>query len=109
MEKSSFREERRDRVLTATANHQSDTAVISVLGGQKLAPATVRWSLQPMPGLETLLVVQAVPGDNAPAFYSVEWSKSENSIVRALPASGEQKPTPSIIGDSALRRHQSPN
>jgi hypothetical protein len=27
-------------VLTATANHQSDTAVISVLGGQKLAPAT---------------------------------------------------------------------
>ncbi len=77
-------------IVTATANHQSDTAVISVLEGQRLAPATVRWSLHPMPGFETLLVVQAVPGDNAPAFYSVEWSKSENAIVRALRASGQQ-------------------
>jgi hypothetical protein len=46
--------------------------------------------LQPIPGFETLLVVQAIPGDNAPAFYSVEWSKSENAIVRALRPSGEQ-------------------
>jgi hypothetical protein len=77
-------------VLTATANHKSDTAVISVLAGQKLAPPTVRWSLHPMPGFETLLVIQAVAADKAPAFYSVEWSKSENAIVRALRSSGEQ-------------------
>jgi Bacterial Ig-like domain (group 2) len=76
--------------LTATANHQSATAEISVVEGLKLAPATVRWSLQPMPGFETLLVVQAFPTGDGPAFYSVEWSKSQNSIVRALRQSGQQ-------------------
>lgn len=76
--------------LTATADHQSATAVISVVQAQKLAPAAVRWSLQPMPGFETLLVMQAAPSVNGPAFYSIEWSKSENAIVRALRVSGQQ-------------------
>ena len=77
-------------VLTATANNQSATAVVSVVAGEKLTPATVRWSLQPMPGFQTLLVIQAVPTGGGPAFYSIEWSKSENAIVRALGESGQQ-------------------
>lgn len=75
-------------VLTATANNQTATATISVL--EKLPPATVLWSLLPMPGFQTLKVVQATPG-TGPAFYSVEWSKSENAIVRALDQSGRQQ------------------
>ena len=76
--------------VTATANNQSATAVIAVVDGGKLGPATVRWSLLPVPGFQTLLVVQAVPTGGGPAFFSVEWSKSENAIVRALNESGQQ-------------------
>jgi outer membrane protein assembly factor BamB len=77
-------------VLQATANNQSATAMITVVEGEKLPPGTVRWSLQPMRNFATLLVIQAVPRDEAPSFYSVEWSRSENAIVRALNESGEQ-------------------
>jgi hypothetical protein len=50
----------------------------------------VRWSLQPLAGFQTLLVVQAVPTDGGPVFYSVEWSKTSNAIVRALTEYGQQ-------------------
>ena len=49
-----------------------------------------RWSLQPLPGYETLFVRQSVPGPSEVAFYSVEWSKSANAVVRALQISGQQ-------------------
>jgi outer membrane protein assembly factor BamB len=78
-------------VLTATANNQSATSVISVVAGKKLEPGTVRWSLQPTPGFETLLVVQAQPSAGGPDFYSIEWSPSANAIVRALSAFGQQR------------------
>jgi outer membrane protein assembly factor BamB len=77
-------------VLTAVANNQTATAVVSVVSGDKLPPATVRWSLQPMPGFQTLLVMRAFPADGGPAFYSVEWNSSTNAIVRALGESGQQ-------------------
>jgi outer membrane protein assembly factor BamB len=77
-------------ILSATGNNQVATAVITVVDGNKLAPATVHWSLLPMPGFQTLMVVQAVPTANGPAFFSVEWSHSENAIVRALSESGQQ-------------------
>ncbi|HEY6270506.1 MAG TPA: hypothetical protein VIX19_00760 [Terriglobales bacterium] len=76
--------------LTAIANNQLATAIVSVVEGRKLLPATVLWSLLPMPGFQTLLVIQAVPTDGAPTFYSVEWSTSENAIVRAISQSGQQ-------------------
>ena len=79
-----------DAVLTAVANNQTATAVVSIVSGNKLPPATVRWSLRPMPGFETLLVMQAVPTGGGPAFYSIEWSSSTNAIVRALGESGQQ-------------------
>jgi len=77
-------------VLTAAANNRTATAVVSVVSGNKLPPATVRWSLQPMPGFQTLLVMQAVPTGGGPAFYSIEWSSSTKAIVRALGESGQQ-------------------
>jgi outer membrane protein assembly factor BamB len=77
-------------VLTAAANNRTATAVVSVVSGNKLPPATVRWSLQPMPGFQTLLVMQAVPTEGGPSFYSIESSSSTNAIVRALGASGQQ-------------------
>jgi hypothetical protein len=36
-------------IITAVANNQSAIAEISIVSGTKLPPATVRWSLQPMP------------------------------------------------------------
>lgn len=78
-------------VLTAAVNNQIATAAISVVSGSALPPGTVRWSLQPMPGFQTLLVMQAVPTGGGPAFYSIEWSKSSNAIVRALNESGQQR------------------
>jgi outer membrane protein assembly factor BamB len=76
--------------LTAAANNQTASALISIVSGNRLPPGTVRWSLQPLPGFETLLVMPAVPTSGGPAFYSIEWSKSSNAIVRALGESGQQ-------------------
>jgi outer membrane protein assembly factor BamB len=76
-------------MLTAVANHQTATAVVSIVSGKKLPAATVRWSLQPMPGFQTLLVAQAVP-TGGPAFYSIEWSSSANAVVRAVTETGQQ-------------------
>jgi hypothetical protein len=77
-------------VLTATAKDQIATAIVSLVSDDKLPPATIRWSLDPTPGFETLVVAQAVPTGGGPAFYSVERSKSSNAIVRALKNSGQQ-------------------
>ena len=77
-------------VLTATAANQSATATIAIVADAKLPAGTVRWSLQPLPGYETLFVRQSVPGPSEVAFYSVEWSKSANAVVRALQISGQQ-------------------
>jgi outer membrane protein assembly factor BamB len=77
-------------VLTAAVNNQSATADIAVVSGSDLPPGAVRWSVDPMPGFETLLVSQAVPTGNAPVFYSIEWNKSSNAIVRALSEDGQQ-------------------
>jgi len=79
-----------DYVLTATAANQSATATIAIVADAKLPAGTVRWSLQPLPGYETLFVRQSVPGPSEVAFYSVEWRKSANSVVRALQISGQQ-------------------
>jgi outer membrane protein assembly factor BamB len=77
-------------VLTGTVNNQSATATITIIQGDKVPAGTVRWSLQPVPGFQALLVVQAMPNDGGPVFLSVEWSKTSNAIVRALTESGQQ-------------------
>jgi len=77
-------------VLSATANNQSATAVVSVVSGNRLPAGTVRWSVLPTPGFQTLLVMPAVPTDRGPAFYSIEWSKTATAILRALSESGQQ-------------------
>lgn len=65
---------------TATANSQTATAFITIVSGTDLPPATVRWSLQPMAGFETLRVLQAVPSADGPVF---------------IPSSGAKRQTPS--------------
>ena len=77
-------------VLTARGNDQFATAAVTIAAGEKLPVGTVRWTVEPLPGYETLMVVQAVPSQAAPTFYSVEWSKSEKAVVRALTESGQQ-------------------
>jgi hypothetical protein len=61
-------------VLTASAGTRDATAVVSVVAGSKLPPGTVRWSLQPLPGFQTLMVMPAVPTGDAPRvlFHRVE-------------------------------------
>jgi hypothetical protein len=78
-------------VLTASFGGQSASASITVLAGQSLPSATVRWSLQPISGYEALTFVEAAPtGESNVELYSIEWSKSSNAIVRALRSSGQQ-------------------
>jgi len=78
-------------ILTATANNFSASATISVLSGVSLPAATIRWSLLPVPGFETLLVMPAVPNPSSNVrLYSIEWSKTSNAIVRGLTDSGQQ-------------------
>lgn len=77
-------------VVTATANNQTASATISVLPATELRSGVVNWSLNPMPGYETLHVSQAVPTADAPTLYSIEWSRTSNAIVRALNGSGQQ-------------------
>jgi hypothetical protein len=77
-------------VLTATVSDSTATAVITVVAGENLPPMTVKWSLDPTPGYETLLLRQAVPSESMPDMYSIEWSKSSNAIVRALGGTGQQ-------------------
>jgi outer membrane protein assembly factor BamB len=78
-------------ILTATQDGQSASATISVLPGQTLPPGTVRWSLPPTPGFETLMVFQAFASNGSSvAFHSIEWSKSSNAIVRAFRSTGQQ-------------------
>jgi hypothetical protein len=78
-------------ILTATTEDHTASASITVASGDTLPGGTVRWSLDPLPGYETLSVAQAVLGsESGMAFYSVEWSKSSNAIVRALRDTGQQ-------------------
>src|SRR6267378_2132178 len=72
------------------SGHYVPTATIAIVADAKLPAGTVRWSLQPLPGYETLFVRQSVPGPSEVAFYSVEWSKSAIAVVRALQISGQQ-------------------
>src|SRR6266478_4140736 len=77
--------------LTATFDGQSASATISILPGPALPPATVRWSLEPTPGYETLEVFQTHPSADSPvAFYSIKGSKSSTAIIRALQGLGQQ-------------------
>ena len=77
-------------IITASTEHGSATAVISIVSGTKFPPATVQWSLQPTPGYESLMTVQSVPTEHRVDFYSIEWSKTSNAVVRALTQGGEQ-------------------
>src|SRR6266850_788891 len=77
--------------LTATLGGQSASAALSVLTGPALPPGTVRWTLQPTPGYEALMVFQAFPSNGSSvAFHCIEWSKSSTAIVRALSSTGQQ-------------------
>ena len=77
--------------LTASFDGQSASATVSILSGPALPPATVRWSLEPTLGYETLKVLQAhLSVDSPVAFYSIEGSKSSTAIIRALQVLGQQ-------------------
>jgi hypothetical protein len=77
-------------ILTASTEYGSATATISVLPGTKFLPATVQWSLEPTPGHESFITVQSAPTENRVVFYSIEWSKTANAVVRALTEGGEE-------------------
>jgi len=77
-------------LLTAELDGSSATAAVSVLSGTALPAATVRWSLSPTPGYNTLAARPGVPqSDSAPEFFSIEWSPSAGTMVRGI-RSGRQ-------------------
>jgi hypothetical protein len=77
-------------IITASTEYGSATATISILPGTKVPPATILWSLEPTPGHESLITVQSAPTENPVVFYSIEWGKTANALVRALTQGGEE-------------------
>src|SRR5271154_136713 len=58
-------------ILTASTEYGSASATISILAETKLPPGTIQWSLEPMPGYESLMTVQGVPTGNSVVLYSI--------------------------------------
>ena len=77
-------------IVTANFGNQSASASLLILSGPSLPQGTVRWSVLPTPGYETLFAGQTEPSDSEMVFYSVEWSPSANAILRAFTESGQQ-------------------
>jgi hypothetical protein len=78
-------------VLTVTADNFSAAATVTILAGERLPPGSLRWSVDPMPGFETLVIQQTSPAqDSQVDFYSIEWNKESNAIVRAFRNTGQQ-------------------
>ena len=79
-------------ILTATAENESATAIIEIFSGEHLPDSMLRWTVDPTPGYESMLLRQAVPNQGAmPELYSIEWSKSANALVRAFSRDGQQR------------------
>ena len=77
-------------VITATFDNQIATAVATIVNGV-LPKGTVVWSVLPTPGFETLLARQTTPTSESDiGFYSIEWNKTSNAILRAFQSSGRQ-------------------
>lgn len=79
-------------VVTATVGDNSATASLTVLPSQSFSQGTVRWSVLPIPGFQTLEALPGEPGssDAGVAYYSIEWSRSENALLRAFDDFGQQ-------------------
>jgi len=78
-------------VLTATADNFSAAATVTILAGESLPPGSLRWSVDPMPGFESLVIQQTSPTQNSEVdFCSIEWNKKSNAIVRAFRDTGQQ-------------------
>ena len=78
-------------VITAYTGGESASATLLILPADAPGGAGVRWSVLPTPGYETLEVLQAVPSaDSSVNFYSIEWSKVSEAILRAFNENGQQ-------------------
>jgi hypothetical protein len=63
-------------ILTATEGNFSAAATVTIVAGTRLPAGTLRWSVEPTPGFETLLVQQAAPAAASQVdFYSIEMEK----------------------------------
>ena len=78
-------------VITAYSGGESASATVLILPTDAPGGAVVRWSVLSTPGYETLQVMQAVPAaDSSVSFYSIEWSKVAEAILRAFNENGQQ-------------------
>jgi len=78
-------------LITVEVDNLSASATISVLAGTQLPATAIRWSLAPAPGYNTLAIRQAEPASDSEAdIFSIEWSPSEGTIIRALRSTGQQ-------------------
>lgn len=82
--------------LTCNVGGVTAQAQINILNGASLVPGTVRWSAPPLPGFTAVGIIQAVPTQNAPDFYSMEQDQgnyifSQNHVIRAFTANGSPK------------------
>jgi hypothetical protein len=76
--------------ITATLEGRRAEAYITVIADSKLPAGTVRWSVEPMPGMKVSKTVQALHvSDATPDFY-VNESGPSGALVRAIRADGRE-------------------
>ena len=97
-------------IVTITASYQSlsATAQLTVYGSQTFPPATVRWTVQPLPG-NTLVRVspgQAAGNDDADVYFSEK--SGSNLVVRAFTSDGRQKWMYTAVPTTTLAASPSP-
>ena len=91
MPKCSLKDSARRARVTVEFGNLFTSAIISVLNGNQLPATTVKWSLAPTPAYSTLKVQQAEPTSESEAdFFSIEWSTSAGTVIRALRSTGQQ-------------------
>ena len=72
-------------LLTASVGNLSASAMVSVVEENQLPAITVRWSLDPTPGYNTLELRRGQPmSASDPDLFSIEWSRSARTMIRAI-------------------------
>lgn len=93
--------------LTATYQSLTATAQVTVTSGTSLPAGTVRWEVPPAPGFTTTAMVQALPAQGMPAFYSFETGASGQTMIRALSVDGGTLWLTTIAGTDDANNPQS--
>lgn len=77
--------------LTANVEGVTNQAQVTISTAASFPPGTSLWSVPPLPGFNPQAILQAMPADYAPDFYSIQTSTdSSQTSVQAFTSDGQQ-------------------